>query len=234
MICLFGGPPHTDTYDLKPDAPAEYRGEFRPMRTNVPGVNICELFPLQARMWDKLSVIRSVVAGQSDHRDHETHTGFVQGLGRPSFGSVVSKVRGIGPGACLPRELRFESSALEPTYLGLEHRAFAPRGEAFSNLSPSPAVSAERMNDRLAMLGQFDGVRREADRTGMLDGMDAFRGRAYDMILSGEVAGRGSIAKIRGSAHAIAVWKILARPPACRSGRWRSDARHRQLGYSLR
>lgn len=188
MICLFGGPPHTDTYDLKPNAPAEYRGEFQPIATNVPGVNLCELFPLQARMWDKFAVVRSVVAGQSDHRDHETHTGFVQGLGRPCFGSVISKIRGVGPTGMPPFvNLRFESSALEPTYLGLEHRPFSPRGEGLTNLSPLPAVPTERLNERRAMLAQFDGIRREVDANGMLDGIDAFRGRAYDMILSGEV-----------------------------------------------
>jgi len=188
MICLFGGPPHTDTYDLKPDAPAQYRGEFKPVPTNVPGVSVCELFPLQARMWDKLAVVRSVAAGQSDHRDHETHTGFIQALGRPCFGSVVSKVRGVGPDGMPPFvNLRFESSALEPSYLGLEHRAFAPRGDALTNLRLPPSVSPDRLNDRRSMLHHFDDMRRDIDATGTLEAMDTFRGRAYDMILSGTV-----------------------------------------------
>ena len=55
MIQLGGGPSHLDMYDLKPEAPVEYRGEFKPIRTNVPGVQICEHFPMQARMWDKLA-----------------------------------------------------------------------------------------------------------------------------------------------------------------------------------
>jgi len=134
MICLFGGPPHQDMYDLKPDAPAEFRGEFKPISTNVPGVRICELFPLQAKMWDKLAVIRSVVAGQADHRDQETHTGYVSG--RPCFGSVISKVRGTGPDGIPPFvNLRFESSGLEPTYLGATHRPFNFRGAALRNLT---------------------------------------------------------------------------------------------------
>jgi hypothetical protein len=62
MIYLPGGPSHMDMYDLKPDAPMEYRGEFRPIQTNVPGVQISEHFPRQARMFDKLSVIRSIVS----------------------------------------------------------------------------------------------------------------------------------------------------------------------------
>src|SRR5246127_4516016 len=62
MIYLPGGPSHMDMYDLKPDAPTEFRGEFKPIATNVPGVQICEHFPLQAKMWDKLAAIRSIVS----------------------------------------------------------------------------------------------------------------------------------------------------------------------------
>ena len=64
MIYLPGGPSHMDMYDLKPDAPDEFRGEFKPIPTNVPGVQICEHFPLQAQMWDKLAVVRSVRVGR--------------------------------------------------------------------------------------------------------------------------------------------------------------------------
>src|SRR5947209_18955231 len=75
MVYLPGGPSHMDMYDLKPDAPMEFRGEFKPIATNVAGVQICELFPRQARMWDKFAVIRSVVGGQ-EHSDSQTHTGY--------------------------------------------------------------------------------------------------------------------------------------------------------------
>ena len=62
MIYLCGAPPHMDMYDLKPQAPAEYRGEFRPIQTNVPGMDICELMPLQARIADKLAIVRNLRA----------------------------------------------------------------------------------------------------------------------------------------------------------------------------
>jgi hypothetical protein len=95
MIYLPGGPSHLDTYDLKPNAPVEYRGEFRPIATNVPGVHICEHFPLQARIFDKLAVIRSVVSVE-EHDDCLLHTGYSLNVNRtarhPSFGSVVSLV----------------------------------------------------------------------------------------------------------------------------------------------
>src|SRR5579883_3175670 len=76
MIYLPGGPSHMDMYDLKPDAPKEFRGEFKPIATNVPGVQICEHFPLQARMWDKLAVIRSVQPIVEEHSDSEVTTGY--------------------------------------------------------------------------------------------------------------------------------------------------------------
>src|SRR5215207_5241083 len=96
MIYLPGGPTHMDMYDLKPDAPAEFRGEFRPIQTNANGVQICELFPLQARMWDKFAVIRSVVS-VDEHSDSLVMTGKSKRenmtANHPCFGSVVSRVR---------------------------------------------------------------------------------------------------------------------------------------------
>src|SRR5436853_1522338 len=95
MIYLPGGPSHMDMYDLKPDAPAEFRGEFRPIATNVPGVQICEHFPQQARMWDKFACIRSIVS-VDEHSDSLVMTGKSDRENRtanhPSFGSVVSRM----------------------------------------------------------------------------------------------------------------------------------------------
>src|SRR5947209_10457590 len=99
MIYLPGGPSHLDMYDLKPEAPAEFRGEFKPIDTNVPGVQICEHMPLQARMWDKLAVIRSVIS-VDEHSDSLVMTGYSEQVNRtaqhPCFGSVLSKLRSGG------------------------------------------------------------------------------------------------------------------------------------------
>ena len=99
MIYLPGGPSHMDMYDLKPDAPAECRGEFRPIATNVPGVQICEHMPMQARMFDKLAVVRSLIS-VDEHSDSLVSTGYTENTNRtanhPSFGSVMSKVRAGG------------------------------------------------------------------------------------------------------------------------------------------
>src|SRR5262249_36969621 len=97
MIYLPGGPSHMDMYDLKPNAPVEYRGEFRPIQTNVPGIQICEHMPRQARMFDKLACIRSIVSVE-EHSDSLVTTGYSEAVNRtqhhPSFGSVMSRLRG--------------------------------------------------------------------------------------------------------------------------------------------
>jgi len=189
MIYLPGGPTHMDTYDLKPDAPAEFRGEFRPIQTNVNGVQICELFPLQARMWDKFSVIRSVVS-VDEHSDSLVMTGKSSRenmtANHPSFGSVVSRVRAANS-ASVPSfvSLRGMSRGTEPGFLGISHRPFSPNGPGVQNLTPLQAVNADRMGDRRAMLESFDGLNREVDANAA--GLDTFTTRAFDMITSGGV-----------------------------------------------
>jgi hypothetical protein len=189
MIYLPGGPTHMDMYDLKPDAPAEFRGEFRPIQTNVNGVQICELFPLQARMWDKFSVIRSVVS-VDEHSDSLVMTGKSQRenmtANHPSFGSVVSRVR-HSQQASVPTyvSLRGMSRGTEPGFLGIQHRPFSPNGPGVQNLTPLQAVPESRMSDRRAMLESFDSVSREVDANAA--GLDTFTARAFDMITSGGV-----------------------------------------------
>src|SRR6185436_3945517 len=107
LLYLHGGPSQLETYDLKPDAPSDYRSVFRPIRTNVPGIEICELFPLQAKIADKFALVRSL------HHDVDIHSdgGIVVLTGKrptvldptsrsksehPDFGSIASKLRGPG------------------------------------------------------------------------------------------------------------------------------------------
>ncbi len=191
MIYLPGGPSHMDMYDLKPDAPKEFRGEFNPIKTNVDGVEICELFPLQARMWDKLSVVRSVIA-VDEHSDSQVMTGYSERENRtaahPSFGSVVSKLRGES-GSSVPAyvSLRGMSRGTEPGYLGVSHRPFTPSGPGLDNLKLANGVNAGRLDDRRALLTRFDDVRREIDDSGTMAGLDSFSERAFDMVASGAV-----------------------------------------------
>src|SRR5690606_9403842 len=139
---------HMDTYDLKPQAPAEFRGEFKPIPTNVPGVQICELFPEQARMFDKLAVVRSLVS-VDEHSDSLVMTGYSENqnrtLGHPSFGAVVSKLRGGASDIPPFVSLRGMSVGCEPGYLGVAHRAFTPDGPGLNNLRLANGVNAGRM-----------------------------------------------------------------------------------------
>jgi hypothetical protein len=191
MIYLPGGPSHIDTYDLKPAAPVEIRGEFKPIPTNVPGVQICEHFPLQARMWDKLAVVRSLVSVE-EHSDSLVMTGYPENQNRtahhPSFGSVVSRLRGQEASDIPPFvSLRGMSIGTEPGYLGVAHRPFTPDGPGLRNLTLANGVNTDRMEDRKNLLATFDQVRRDVDASGTMRGLDAFAARAFDMIASGAV-----------------------------------------------
>lgn len=197
MIYLGGGPSHIDTYDLKPDAPAEYRGEFRPIGTNVPGVRLCELFPKQAALFDKLAVIRSVIA-TGEHSDSTITTGYTEGVNRtahhPSIGAVISKLRskaglGVPPFVSLPLQngTLFEAPGNYPGYLGIAHRAFTPQGEGLKDLQQLTEVDAERVGMRRSLLSRFDSLRRDIDTSGVMEGLDSYNSRALEMVTSGAV-----------------------------------------------
>jgi hypothetical protein len=192
MIYLPGGPSHMDMYDLKPNAPKEFRGEFKPIATNVTGVQICEHMPLQAKMFDKLAVIRSIVS-VDEHSDSLVSTGYSENqnrnVGHPSFGSVVSKIRTAGGSSDVPPfiSMRGLSRGLEPGYLGVAHRAFTPYGPGLQNLRLANGVSAHQMKDRKGLLKSFDKVRRNIDASGTMKGLDSFTQRAFDMVASGTV-----------------------------------------------
>ena len=190
MIYLPGGPSHMDMYDLKPNSPKEYRGEFKPIATNVPGVQICEHFPMQARMWDKLAVVRSIVS-VDEHSDSLVMTGYSEAKNRtqnhPSFGAVMSKVRGSSADVPPFVSLRGMSRGTEPGFLGVAHRPFTPSGPGVANLRLPGGVDAGRVEDRKALLSRFDDVRREIDASGTMKGMDSFTTRAFDMVASGTV-----------------------------------------------
>jgi hypothetical protein len=191
MIYLPGGPSHLDMYDLKPNAPVEFRGEFQAIPTNVPGVRICEHMPLQARMWDKLAVIRSVVA-VDEHSDSLVTTGYSEAENRtahhPAFGAVVSRLRD-GASQDVPPfvSLRGLSVGLEPGFLGVAHRAFTPDGPGLQNLSLPGGVDMGRVDERRSLLASFDTARRDIDASGTMAGLDAVAMRAFDMVASGAV-----------------------------------------------
>jgi hypothetical protein len=191
MIYLPGGPSHMDMYDLKPDAPKEFRGEFNPIKTNVAGVQICEHMPLQAKMWDKLACIRSIISVE-EHSDSLVMTGYSENTnrtaGHPSLGAVVSKLRSTANNP-VPAfvSLRGKSRGSEPGYLGISHRPFTPGGPGLQNLRLPGGVDATRQDQRRNLLDSFDDVRREIDASGTMAGLDSFASKAFDMVASGTV-----------------------------------------------
>lgn len=182
MIYLYGGMPHLDMYDMKPEAPAEFRGQFKTIQTSVPGLDICELLPKQAEIADKLAIIRNW-EGHGGHNPLELLTGVPEGGKQPSFGSVVSRLRGaIRDG--MPQYVA--AGPAGPTaYLGKAHEPFVPNGDLMKNLKLGTSV--EQLSDRTALLGSFDTLRRDLDASGSMAGMDAFTARALDMVTSSKV-----------------------------------------------
>ena len=211
MVLLPGGPTHLDTFDLKPDAPTEIRGEFRPIATNVPGINLCEHMPRLARLADKLTIIRSLVGFRDDHNTHwcstgwESHPamdsspivpGFPQG-DWPSIGSVLSRslgprVNGVPPCVDLTpvdADARFilRTPPGQPGYLGVAHAGFEAQAVDRRNITLD-GVDLRRLADRRAMLASFDGYRRQVDARGAVAGLDTYQQQAFDLLTSSRLA----------------------------------------------
>jgi hypothetical protein len=187
MIWLRGGASHIDSYDMKPDAPAEIRGEFKPIATNVPGIQICEHLPKSAKMMDRFTIIRGIQSVDiGDHTPHYIFTGFPDRGKRPVFGSVVSHLQPQVGG--MPRyvSLMYEPPGLYdnegPTYTGPSNRPFAPRHEGLANLSLVKGISQDRLQERTKLLDTFDTLNRSLDAGA--GGGDPFRRKALEMIAS--------------------------------------------------
>jgi hypothetical protein len=181
MIYLNGGPSHVDMYDMKPNAPVEYRGEFKPIKTNVPGMEICELMPLQATIADKLAIIRNMKFQQQGHTPPELYTGFLNS-NRPSIGSVVSKLRG-SRGSLPPYVYLGDGNYVGgPGFLGKAHEAYQP-GSKTDNLGLAKDITLQRLGQRRELLRTFDTLRRDLDDTEpTLGAIDTYTVRALEMI----------------------------------------------------
>ena len=198
MVFLSGGPPHQDLVDLKPDAPVEIRGEFNPIATNVPGIEICELLPRTASMMDKFVVIRSIVGSEGAHAAFQCMTARAQNPqppgGWPSLGSCISKVCGptrpsIPPFVGLsPKMITMPwADPGQPGYLGIAHAPFRPTADGQQDMVLR-GVSLDRLQDRQALLGSFDRFRREMDKSGAMEGLDAFNPQALGILTSSRLA----------------------------------------------
>jgi Protein of unknown function (DUF1501) len=198
-IFLAGGPPHQDMWEIKTDAPKEIRGEFSPISTRVPGIQIGECFPKIASMMDKFAVVRSVVGCSSGHDGYQCMSGWSRRDsaaigGHPSIGSVIAKVQGPTTSAIPPFvALADRTSHMEwsepgaPGFLGSAYQAFKPNGQGMSDLRLN-GVTLDRLQDRKSLLKGLDHLKRSADAGGMLSGMDAFSEAAFGVLTSSTLA----------------------------------------------
>jgi hypothetical protein len=189
-VVLGGGPSHIDMYDLKPDAPEEFRGPFKPIATSLTGVRICELMPLQAQMMNQLALLRGVRSVENDHFLSEVYSGLPRTAGqRPAFGSVVSRLAGgrssLPTYVSLSRATTDQFEFEKPHYAGPAHAPFRPFGESIKDLEP--VKSLELLHDRKKLLSAFDSMRREVDQQGEAGALDRFQAQALDIITSAKV-----------------------------------------------
>lgn len=189
-VVLGGGPSHIDMWDLKPDAPDEYRGPFHPIATRLPGVRICEHMPLQARIMDQLALLRGIRSVENDHFLSEVYSGLPRTSGhRPAFGSVASRLLGnsdpLPTYVSLDRATTDEFEFEKPFYAGSGHAPFRPFGNALEDLTP--ARSLDLLNDRRNLLRSFDTMRRELDASDTFAAVDRFQAQALDIVTSPRV-----------------------------------------------
>lgn len=192
MVYLTGGISHQDTVDLKSQAPVEIRGEFNPIPTSVPGIEVCELMPEMAKVADRCSIIRSVVGQRDEHSSFQSLTGYSMGQvereGFPNFGSVVSQVLGATDPVTPPFIDLFPTMKHRPYnssgagYLGSRFNQVKADGEDLASMKLR-FVSPDQFGNRRTLLRQLDGLRRSAEDSGVL-GMDENYDRAFDVLTS--------------------------------------------------
>ena len=213
LLWLEGGPSHMETYDMKPDSPREYRGEFSPISTRVPGLDVCELLPRHCELADRFSVIRSIAHKVPDHpgaagrfltgrtprnisatvSDHPTFDAIVGNMreqnsqsGLPQFVSNRAALKGGGQAYLGPTAGPFVVDLLTPEMAQL------PIGPDFDRLDPAFSVKnlsvdehvADRLDDRMALLNAFDRLRRDVDSNRLIAASDRFQQRAVQVLSS--------------------------------------------------
>lgn len=192
MVYLTGGPPHIDMVDMKPEAPGEIRGHFRPIETNVSGVQLVEHMPELARQMHRLAIVRSVVGLKDEHASNQSLCGYTIGDDRerriPSLGAVASRLfgpvdRAVPPFVDLrvPSSHRPYSNEAHPGFLGLGHAAVHTHGPLMQDMTLQ-GITLGRLANRRRVLRAVDRFRRAVDDSGMLNGLDEVNARAFDIL----------------------------------------------------
>lgn len=191
-LWLSGGPTHIETFDPKMTAPSEYRSLSGEVATTVPGITLGGHFPKLAQQFNKLAVLRSFAHTNSGHGGgtHYVMTGYDNRMidngglpSRPSMGSIVSRVRGANhPKTGMPAYVRTGNIQADgPAFLGAGYAPFDPNGQARRNMNLE--VKGDRLDNRRELLGSLDRFRRDADQSGLMDGLDNFESQAFNMLV---------------------------------------------------
>lgn len=191
-LWLAGGPTHIELFDPKQDAPVEFRSAVGALPTSVPGIEIGGLLPEMARSAHRMAFVRSFAHGNSGHAggthfvmtgtDHPPADAGAPPI-KPSFGSIVSRVRGSNhPATGMPTYVRLAGLYADgPNWLGTAYAPFDTGGEARNNMNL--AVDANRLGDRRGLLDGLDRLERQVDRSGVMEGLDQFESQAFNLIL---------------------------------------------------
>ncbi len=192
MVYLSGGLSHQDSFDLKPDAPAEIAGEFRPMATRVPGIQICEHLPRLAGMMDKLALVRSIVGLRDEHSSYQGLTGYTMDLarreGKPNAGSVISRVLGAtSPVVPAYRRSVPDHAASPLQHPGPRFRRRRTRGREIEGdtlaVMKLRGLTMRQFQDRRQLLSSVDHLRRAADNMPLERMNNSYR-QAFDVLTS--------------------------------------------------
>ncbi|MEO2035123.1 MAG: DUF1501 domain-containing protein [Planctomycetaceae bacterium] len=194
-----GGVSQQDTWDMKPEAPAEYRGFYQPINTAVPGVVFSERIPMQASVMDRISIVRSVHHENGIHAPsaHWMQTGYFgptlarNAAQKPSFGSVIGRSLGsrqppMPAYVSIPKAEAFGYQGA--VYLGKAANPFEvgadPNADDFKvpNLSLPGGLTAGSVDSRRSLLRTFDTLRRDIDDSGVMEGLDTFKSQALEMV----------------------------------------------------
>jgi hypothetical protein len=208
-VFLDGGPPHQDMWDLKMDAPAEIRGEFKPINTKVDGIQICEVFPKIASMADRFAFIRSVVGNAGDHDGYQCMSGWPRRAlagqgGYPAIGPVMHKLMGpvdraVPPSIGLsPKTDHMEwSEPGSPGFLGPAYAPFQPNamGSAGGNVIRLQGMSLDRLQDRRRLLKALDARRRDMDNELTVQARDSASQAAFELLTSSKIADALDVSK---------------------------------------
>ena len=205
-IFLAGGPPHLDLWDLKTDAPLEVRGAFSPINTNVKDIQICEVFPNLAKRMDKCSIIRSIVGNHGDHSAYQCMTGWTPDNlknigGRPSIGSVISKIHGpvdpsVPPFVGLAEPTRHApwSDSGGGGFLGASMNPFKPNGDGLNDMILHGDLT--RLNNRKNLLSKLDNISRNIDIQQTIQSSDLFTQKAFDILTDSKLLNALDLSKI--------------------------------------